>query len=448
MPTSPVNRRTFLAITGLAASALTLSACSGPSTSKNHASPAPDIEWTHVTPATEISFWSNHPGKSKDSEAKLLAKFTEKTGIKVNHVTAGANYEEIAQKFQAAQQGKQPLPAVVVLSDVWWFRYFTNNSIIALDSVMAKLSFATNDYRKTLLADYQYSGKQWAIPYARSTPLFYYNKKHWAAAGLPDRAPKTWQELSEWAPKLRQANPDTPVVYMMPASSDYDSWQLQNKLWGWGAELSHGWDITLDSAAAVECISWFSDAVRTKKWAATSSKDNTVDFGAGIASCITQSTGSLVGVLKGAQNFEVGVGFLPGGPKNTDPVCPTGGAGLGIAKDLPAEQQLAGAMLIQFMTDAENSATFAEATGYMPVRESSDLSKLFATRPQAKVAIDQLAHTRSQDQARVFLPGADREIGMAIDKIMAQGADIAKTMADTKKKLETIYSTEVKPKLG
>jgi len=30
------------------------------------------------------------------------------------------------------------------------------------------------------------------VPYARSTPLFYYNKDHYAAAGLPDRAPETW----------------------------------------------------------------------------------------------------------------------------------------------------------------------------------------------------------------------------------------------------------------
>ncbi len=44
------------------------------------------------------------------------------------------------------------------------------------------------------------------MPFARSTPLFYYNKKHWTAAGLPDRGPNTWDELAQWAPKLKAAN--------------------------------------------------------------------------------------------------------------------------------------------------------------------------------------------------------------------------------------------------
>ncbi len=52
---------------------------------------------------------------------KFHAKFPE---IKVNLVTAGANYEEIAQKFQTSQAAKSGLPGLVVLSDVWWFRYY------------------------------------------------------------------------------------------------------------------------------------------------------------------------------------------------------------------------------------------------------------------------------------------------------------------------------------
>ncbi|MDP1069367.1 extracellular solute-binding protein, partial [Klebsiella pneumoniae] len=52
----------------------------------------------------------------------------------------------------------------------------------------------------SLLADYLFQGKHYALPYARSTPLFYYNKAVWSQAGLPDRGPATWQEFDEWGP--------------------------------------------------------------------------------------------------------------------------------------------------------------------------------------------------------------------------------------------------------
>ena len=55
-----------------------------------------------VTPAKEITWWSNHPGTSKDIESEIIKRFTAESGIKVNLVTAGANYDEVAQKFQAA----------------------------------------------------------------------------------------------------------------------------------------------------------------------------------------------------------------------------------------------------------------------------------------------------------------------------------------------------------
>ncbi|MDK7764161.1 extracellular solute-binding protein, partial [Prevotella bivia] len=126
-------------------------------------------------------------------------------------VTGGQNYEEIAQRFQTAQAANSGLPAVVVLSDVWWFRYFMNGNIIPLDNLLKKLDFQLDDYRETLVEDYQYDGKQWAMPYGRSTPLFYYNRDHFKAAGLEDRAPKTWDEFAEWSKKLTEA--DTPFMY-------------------------------------------------------------------------------------------------------------------------------------------------------------------------------------------------------------------------------------------
>jgi sn-glycerol 3-phosphate transport system substrate-binding protein len=442
-----LDRRHFLGLAGVTAGAAALSACGGPNTGGTTTSTeAAEIDFSGVKPAAKIDFWTNHPGKSQDVEKAIIEKFHAKyPDIKVNLVTAGANYEEIAQKFQTSQAAKSGLPGVVVLSDVWWFRYFTNGSIIPVDGLIKELDIKVDDFRQSLVDDYKYDGRQWALPYGRSTPLFYYNKDHFAAAGLPDRAPATWQEFGEWAPKLKAAS-GAQYAYIYPALAGYAGWTLQNNLWGWGGAWSKDWDITCDSPEAVEALQWAQDSIYKHSWAGVSSKEAADDFSAGLTSSTISSTGSLLGVLKSA-TFKVGVGFLPGGPKVSSGVCPTGGAGLGIPSGITKEEQLAAGTFLKFMTEPENTAAFSAATGYMPTRTSADMATVLAQTPQIKTAMDQLAATKVQDRARVFLPGADQEMAKAAAKILTQQGDVKATMTELKKTLEGIYTKDVKPKL-
>jgi sn-glycerol 3-phosphate transport system substrate-binding protein len=298
-----------------------------------------------------------------------------------------------------------------------------------------------------LLTDYKYKDATWAVPWARSTPLFYWNKAHWKAAGLPDRAPKTWDELAEWAPKL-QATGGVQHAFQLPALAGYAGWSFQNNLWGWGGGWSakDSFDITCDQPEAVAALQFLADMVYKGKWSGVASKDSTNDLSAGTVSATVGSTGSLVGILKVAK-FDVGAGFLPGGPKATSPVCPTGGAGVGIPKKIKPENQLAAATFAKFLTSPENTLRFAQATGYMPVRKSADTSSLVAKAPQAQVAIDQLAVTRNQDWARVFLPGADQEMAKSCAAILTQQGAVQAEMTKLKSTLDGIYNTQVKPNL-
>ena len=445
-PKPVLPRRLFLTLSAAGASAAALAACSGPSTGGEATVENEELDFSGVTPAAEITFWSSHPGQSEAIETEIIGKFhASQDEIRVNMVTAGSNYEEVAQKFQTTQQGGE-LPAIVIFSDVWWFRYYLNNSIIPLDALMEQLDFDTADYREQLLTDYHYDGRQWALPFARSTPLFYYNKEHFAAAGLPNRAPETWQEFSEWAPKIKAAVPGLQNVYQHPALADYAGWTLQNQLWGEGAAWSEEWAITAASDEAVSAIQQVQDTVYKNAWAGVSSKDATADLASGAVSAAVGSTGNLVGVLKTAA-FDVGVGFLPGGSRETGNVCPTGGAGLGIPKDISKEQQLAAATFLKFLTSPENTAAFSAATGYMPVRNSADMTQVLAQTPQIQTAVDQLAVTRNQDYARVFLPGADQEIAKAAGRILTEQADVKTTLTELAATLESVYTNDVKPKL-
>jgi sn-glycerol 3-phosphate transport system substrate-binding protein len=451
---SGLDRRRFLGLAAAGVSAAALSACGGgPSTSGGSSKTKADqVDFSGVKPASEITFWSSNPGDSQKVTQQIINDFHKsQSDIKVKLVNAGADYEELAQKFQTAQTGGS-LPDLVVLSDVWWFRYMLNDQIIPMDSLLEAAKFETDDYVDTLVADYKYNDATWAVPWARSTPIFYYNKTHWKKAGLPDRAPKTWDEFAEWAPKLKSAS-GAKYAFQLPALAGYAGWSFQNNLWGWGGGWSEkdSFDITCDSEQSVAALQFLKDAVYKGKWSGVASVNQTQDLAAGVASATVGSTGDLVSTI-GTAKFDVGVGFLPGGPSagpaQSTPVCPTGGSGLGIPKAIDKANQLAAATFIKFLTSPENTVTFAQATGYMPIRKSADTSALLQKVPQAKTAIDQLQVTRSQDWARVFLPNGDIEMANHCANILTQNKDVKSEMTALKTKLESIYTSQVKPHLG
>ena len=192
------------------------------------------------------------PRISKALEEEFIAAFeAENPDIKVKLTDAGKNYEEVAQKYNAALSGGQ-VPDLVVASDVTWFNFALNEQLAPLDDLMDEVGADTADYVPSLYDEYVIDGQHFAVPYARSTPLFYYNKDMWQAAGLPDRGPKTWDEWNtDFAPKLAEANPDvTPLV--IPDGSLYMDWYFQGMVWSMGGSYSNDFTMNMSSPETVK----------------------------------------------------------------------------------------------------------------------------------------------------------------------------------------------------
>jgi sn-glycerol 3-phosphate transport system substrate-binding protein len=447
-----ITRRKLFGLGAAGASVTALGACGGgPTTggkakSKSSKSSGPDF--SGVKPAKEIKFWSNHPAQDQAYENKVVKAFNhsqDKTTVKL--VTAGSDYEEVAQKFQSALAGGD-VPPTLILSDIWWFRYYMEDNIIPFDTLVDKIGIKKDDYVDSFWKDYDYKGSEWAIPYARSTPIFFYNKSHWKKAGLPDRGPKTWEEFAEWTNKLKKADLGTKSQFAYSSPNDYIEWWFQNVVWGWGGSYSDKWDLKLTSDNTLEAVEFARKSVHKDKWARVSSGDGVDDFGAQACSAVVGSTGSIQSTMKAAhKKFEFDVAFVPGGPKKTDNVCPTGGSGVGIPKKAKKEQQLAAAEFIKFLTSPKNTVGLARATGYVPVRKSADTKKLIEDIPQNKTAIEQLKHTRPQDYARVFFPGGYKVLADNLNAVLSQNKDPKSAMEKATQKLKHIYEKDVKPNL-
>ncbi|MFC7406447.1 ABC transporter substrate-binding protein [Georgenia alba] len=443
------SRRSVLTLGGLGLGAGVLAACGGPSLAGGGGGGGEEetgaaTDWAGVEPATDLVFWSNHPGSTKDLEEEYIAAFTEETGINVSLVTAGANYDEVAQRFQAAS-GTDEIPDLVIASDVWWFRYMVNRQIVPVDDLFAHLEVDTDDYVETLYSDYVYDGQHYAAPYARSTPLFYYNKELWSQAGLPDRGPETWEELQEWAPALRDVVPGDGAPLGNGIGPSWSAWWFSNIIWGQGGAMSEEWTITLDTPEALAAGNFVRDMYNGENAFAGFGADTNADFAGGLYASLIASTGSLTGLLEAAP-FELGTAYLPDGPV-AGPNVPTGGTGIAIADKEP-ERQLAAAMFLKFITDTENTALFSETTGYMPVRtsaiEGETMSALYEETPQFRTSVNQLQEkTRVQDFVRVFTPGGDQIITDGLERIVLEGANAEDVFPNVTSELQRAYEENV-----
>ena len=436
-----LTRRGFLTLTGTVASGAALAACSGPGSSSSASGSEASGD------ASTINFWSNHPGKSQAFEEELIARFqAENPGLTVNLIDGGKNYEEVSQKFNAALSGND-VPDVVVLSDVWWFNYALTGAIEPLDGHFEAAGVDSGDYVDSLLADYNWNGNHWALPYARSTPLFYYNKEVWAQAGLPDRGPATWQEFDEWGPRIQAVVGNGKLAHGWGNAVDYLGWTFEGPIWTFGGAYSDEFTLKFDDPNTIAAGEFLKNMIHTKKYAGVS-QDIANDFGAGILASTIASTGDLSTITQNA-SFEFGTAFLPA--TEGKPGCPTGGAGLAIPAKISEERKVNALKFIDFITNGSNTAYFSQNTGYMPVRKSAqeDPSEIafLEANPNAKTAVDQLAVTRSQDYARVFVPGGDKIIGTGLEQIALQNADVATTFAGVADQLQQIIDRQITPNL-
>ena len=230
---------------------VSLTACAGGSTTASNGS-------KDDGDANTITFWSNHPGSSRDLEQELIDEFEkENPDLKVELVTAGSNYEEVAQRFNAALAGGD-LPDVLVASDVTWFNFALNEATTPLDELWEMNDIDSESYVDTLREDYKYKDKHYGVPYSRSTNLMYWNTDDLKAAGLPtDRGPKDWEEFDEWATKIKDKL-DKPAV-TVPDGSNYLDWYFQGMIWAFGGSYSDEWEPNFTAKESIEAGKFLQD---------------------------------------------------------------------------------------------------------------------------------------------------------------------------------------------
>lgn len=423
-----------------ALTAASLTACAGGSTSDSN-----DGGNNAAGDDNKIVFWSNHPGNARDFELEIIDEFEkENPDLQVELVDGGANYEELAQKFNAALAGSD-LPDVIVASDVTWFNFALNDATTPLDDLWKEENIDSDSYVDTLRDDYKYGDKHYGVPYSRSTNLMYWNTDDLKAAGLPsDRGPKTWEEFGDWADKLKAKTGHPAMV--LPDGASYLDWYFEDMMWAFGGSYSDEWKPTFSSPETVKAAKFLQDQV--SKGNIEISTDTAIEFGNGNASSMMGSTGSLGGLTSSAT-----IPFITTYAPGPGPSAATGGAGLAIPNGISDTRKKNAVKFVDFLTNTENTIKFSQLTGYMPVRKDAlddpDEKAYLKDHPNAETAIRQLnENTKPQDYARVFVPGGGKRIGGALERIALGGEDVEKVMKDLDQETQQVIDRDIAPKLN
>ncbi|MET7730177.1 sugar ABC transporter substrate-binding protein [Streptomyces sp. NPDC005402] len=209
-----------------------------------------------------LEVWTRSNPDSAATYDRVFAAFTEKTGIKIDYQPV-INFD---QQLQSRASTKD-LPDVMINDTALMGSYQSQGLLkpIAPASVAGGDQITAKSWASTVGID----GKHYGIPYSRQAQTLMIRKDWLKKLGL--KAPTTWQQMLSVAEAFATEDPDGDgradtygIVAPASAQNGYAAWWGSSFLWQGGAQIikptgDGKYTPTMDSAAAVNAVTWMKD---------------------------------------------------------------------------------------------------------------------------------------------------------------------------------------------
>ncbi|HEX3114628.1 MAG TPA: sn-glycerol-3-phosphate ABC transporter substrate-binding protein UgpB [Bradyrhizobium sp.] len=339
----------------------------------------------------------------------------------------GRQLERLADDFNASQSDYRIVPSYkgnyteTVTAAIFAFRSRSQPAIVQVNEIATATmmaakgaiypvfelmrdeqeAFSPSAYLPAVTGYYaDVAGNMLSFPFNASTPILYYNKNMFRAAGLdPEAAPKTWAEVGEAARRLRASGAACGFTTSWPSwinvenFSAYHNLPISTRANGFGgldAVLNFNNPVLVRHVA--QLAEWQTRKVFDYSGRATSAEPR---FQKGQCGIFIGSSATRADI-KANSKFEVGYGMLPywpdvsGAPQNTI----IGGATLWVLKDRPREEYKGVAKFFGYLSKPEIQAAWHQNTGYLPItRAAFDLTRargFYDRNPGTAISIEQI----------------------------------------------------------
>jgi sn-glycerol 3-phosphate transport system substrate-binding protein len=354
--------------------------------------------------AVDITFWESAAEANLTTLQSITSTFnSSQSKVHVTLVTQ-AGYDDTWNKYLAGLTNGQ-LPAAVQLEDERTQAAIDTDSFLPVQSCMNAAKYSTSDYLSRPLAYWKVNGVQWALPFAVSAPILYYNEAAFTKAGLnPDDPPTTLAQLLADSKALKASGSGMGLVL--------DPWHLEtwlasaNQLFvnnknGRSGRATQGvfnTKVSVNIFSQLKQLVSSGDAV-TNPSSGPDEYDNLLGIGSGKYGMTIETSaalGTVTQLLQSGQysSVKAGVGAFPVYSSSVRGGLEPGGSGVYISDKVPALEQAAAWDYLSYLCNTQSQATWAAGTGYIPVRKSSvqtaTIQHLWATYPEYKVAYNEI----------------------------------------------------------
>jgi sn-glycerol 3-phosphate transport system substrate-binding protein len=315
--------------------------------------------------------------------------------IVVETSNQGASYQEVYRKYQSAASGSpDQLPGILYTEDTYTQALADSRNVLPAQVCMEADGFDIDRILPVVRSNYSIDGQM--VPgYANvSTPVLYYNKAHWARAGLdPDRPPRTLDEIYEAARTLKREGVSSKPFVLKLGSAYFKNWL--NALGDEMVNEGNGRDgqpteATFDTPQARELMEFLVRMNREGLLNLFSSTEGGINHYLALAQqqssmLIETSTASLTiaaavgGTISPELARQSGIdtsnvnleGVIPGtapfpGIEEPGQIIPGGGNFFILNSSSPA-QQAASWKFLRFMLEPENAREWTTVGGYLPI---------------------------------------------------------------------------------
>jgi sn-glycerol 3-phosphate transport system substrate-binding protein len=409
----------------------------------------------------QVTLWFGLAGDLPGVLEGLAAEYNASQDAVVVDVQNQNDYESVIDKI--VQFGVNDRPELLLVPEYVVQSFAQSELFIPVASCIAAASYPVDAFIPGALGAYAFSGTQWGMPFNASNPVLYYNRKMFEAAGLdPDDAPLSFDEIRSVSQRLVDSGAAAHGIVVDNARSSGTGGASFEQWYGragvpfadnGNGRLAPTSQVFLDDPQAVEILTFLAGMVDSGL--AVSVGEN-AGGQAGLlkladaqapAAMVVETSAALTtvlaalggGLVPGLSADDVGVAFMPG-PSDV-PAAQVGGGALWIPAGKSDAEAAAAWDFIQFLVEAQTQSTWANATGYIPVRtdavELDPIASTYVSDPRFRVAYDQLLGVGDDALSARPVIGPQREIRQLIADAIARvyadpgGADIVAILADT-----------------
>ncbi|MDD2981608.1 MAG: ABC transporter substrate-binding protein [Hespellia sp.] len=384
---------------------------------------------------TEITFWHSMGGVNGEAIDTLVKKFNDENelGITVNAQYQG-EYDDSLNKLKSAQIGNMGADLVQVYEIG---TSFMKNSgwIVPMQTLIDGDSYDVSQIEPNLSAYYTVDGQLCSMPFNSSTPIMYYNKDMFDAAGITE-VPDSLEAIGQVGDKLLGAGAGEVM------SLGIYGWFFEQFISKQGLEYANNGNGRDEAATAVAFDENGAAANILTAWKDLSDKGyapnvgrggdaGLADFSAGKSAITLGSTASLKQILQDVNGkFEVGTAYFPKIASSDVGGVSIGGASLWALDNQDPKKLRATWEFVKFLISPESQAYWNAQTGYFPVTVAAQDEAVFkeniAKYPQFETAIDQL-HDSKPEYAGALLsifPEARATVETEIESMLNGKQDV------------------------